>query len=367
MRRMFGWCVLVVLLLGVMPAQGQGEALLTLSHEDAVLGAAWNADGSRILTYSAGGVWVWDVLTGEVLLILDHEQELWGPQYSPDESRILTFSFDGARAWDAATGDLLFEMPHDDRLTTARWSRDGSRILTVSMDEAACLWDGETGEQLFLLDHGSPVFGATWNVDNTRLITWTWGGLVTTWDGETGINLAEFRPADDIKTVAFSPDQTRFLAASHFIWGDDPPDDHVLVYTVEDEEFVIGFGHELQVQGAAWNADGTRILSWSDTRPLAADVPRQGLAQVWDVATGDEIARMEHPDEVRRAAWSPDETRIFTLSLNTIRVWETASGKLLFTFDHEDTATGAAWSADGTRLLSWSEDGTARVWVVGHE
>ena len=48
---------------------------------------------------------------------------------------------------------------------------------------------------------------------------------------------------------------------------------------------------------------------------------------------------------------------------------EVDSGKRTFTVVLEAPVYGAQWNADETRVLSWSEDGTARVWdaAAGYE
>jgi WD40 repeat protein len=45
-------------------------------------------------------------------------------------------------------------------------------------------------------------------------------------------------------------------------------------------------------------------------------------------------------------------------------VWDAADGTELLTLRHENVVDGAAWNGDETRLLTWSLDGTARVWPV---
>lgn len=35
---------------------------------------------------------------------------------------------------------------------------------------------------------------------------------------------------------------------------------------------------------------------------------------------------------------------------------------LVFTFSHEDTVDGAQWNQNESQLLTWSDDGTAKVW-----
>ena len=81
-----------------------------LQHEDSVLGAVFNRDESRILTWSADKTArLWDARTGQPLgPALQHENPVWGALFSRDESRILTWSDDKtARLWTRAPGSTL--------------------------------------------------------------------------------------------------------------------------------------------------------------------------------------------------------------------------------------------------------------------
>ena len=75
-------------------------------------------------------------------------------------------------------------------------------------------------------------------------------------------------------------------------------------------------------------------------------------------------AIMEHNGAVIGAEIDPGGTRVLTWSEDgTARVWEAASGKALSApMKHDEGVWGASFDKDGTRVLTWSVDGTARVW-----
>jgi hypothetical protein len=78
----------------------QKQTIPSLRHEGIVLGAAFNGDGSRILTWSEDGTArLWDAASGEqVLPPLRHEGAVGGAAFNGDGSRLLTWSDDGTRA-----------------------------------------------------------------------------------------------------------------------------------------------------------------------------------------------------------------------------------------------------------------------------
>lgn len=87
------------------------------------------------------------------------------------------------------------------------------------------------------------------------------------------------------------------------------------------------------------------------------------LARVWDLATGDELARLEHGLLVASVAFSPDGTKLATGSLDsTARVWDVTSGEQLAYLPHDLPVNAVAFSPDGETLATASNDGVARLW-----
>jgi WD40 repeat protein len=73
-----------------------------------------------------------------------------------------------------------------------------------------------------------------------------------------------------------------------------------------------------------------------------------------------------HDSDVTGAAFSPDGTRIVTFSLDgTARLWDAATGgQIAVLRDHDKAVEDAAFSPDGTRVVTASSDQTARIWNV---
>ena len=126
--------------------------------------------------------------------------------------------------------------------------------------------------------------------------------------------------------------------------------------------------HRLNIRRAVWSPDDTRIVTAGE----------DGMAVVWDAATGQDIAALvghgrrneSGSRNLYDAAWSPDGSRIVTTGVDcTARVWDATSGAELVTFlGHVRDGLGscsvndAAWSPDGGRIVSGGDDSTARVW-----
>jgi WD40 repeat protein len=76
---------------------------------------------------------------------------------------------------------------------------------------------------------------------------------------------------------------------------------------------------EEAVWSVAFSPDGTRLATGSDDDHV----------RLWDVASGEEIARLEgHTERISVVAFSPDGARLVSGSDDgTIRLWDVASGR----------------------------------------
>ena len=96
-----------------------------------------------------------------------------------------------------------------------------------------------------------------------------------------------------------------------------------------------------------------RSLSWSPDGSRLAAAADDGLANIWDVRTGQELHKLSgHSGAVYAIAWSPDGSRLATGSWdNTLRIWHPDTGRLLCTLmGSSSQITCLAWSSNGHQL-----------------
>ena len=82
--------------------------------------------------------------------------------------------------------------------------------------------------------------------------------------------------------------------------------------------------------------------------------------RVWDVETGEQVQDFEGTFV---AGYSADGHRLIAAGGTAIRIWEAETGRLLASLEgHSDQVRSASFSPDGTRIVTVSLNGTAKVW-----
>jgi WD40 repeat protein len=344
-----------------------GSLLARLEHEAAVTAMKFSPDGSRLATASGVTVRLWDRAPTE-LVRLRHEQDVSGVVFSPDGSQVATRispplfgSRQPVMLWDTATGRERARLPHRHIVTTVSFVRDGTRIATVSEEKTARLWDVATGQEVAQLRHGTSIGKARFSPDGTRmLLLGDFELKASLWDLTTGREIGRLRHGRNILAVAFSPDSTRLVSfdagKTTRLWitatGREQP------WGARTRLWDAASGREqpwteLMTQWtAAFSPDGTRLATGSADQ----------MVRLWEPASGEEMARLQHDNTITLVTFSPDGTRLATRTDRMLRLWDPAGGQETARLEHDNTITLVTFSPDGTRLATCTAGHTIRLW-----
>lgn len=105
-------------------------------------------------------------------------------------------------------------------------------------------------------------------------------------------------------------------------------------------------------------------VAWSPDETQLATVLDSGAVDVWDVATGKQVAVLGSHPGASGVAWSPNGTWIAAVGGTHVSVWDAATGQLAHTLAAEaaDGCTkGLAWTPD-SKLLASCVGGTVLIW-----
>ena len=201
----------------------------------------------------------------------------------------------------------------------ARWPADSrnAQLVADSLIGGLCLDE--------VLHHPAEVRGAVWGARGSHILSW--GDGVRVWNAESGEVLVEFGRGE-------APDTT---------------------------------------DGAILAPAGSRVLAWAF----------YGSARLWDAKTGRLLREFEQPRYIHELRFDRDGRRVLGWgSSGKAWLWDLAAGTLLAEFLHDDVSgyefdelahddravkraarvRGAAFDREEERVLSWGNDGTARLW-----
>jgi WD40 repeat protein len=294
--------------------------LLYTLRADIIIGAAFSADGSRVITssveraYATNGVErAWDASSGLPVAL--------APQ---TDNRSVTVE-DGAANVRTADGRVVVSV-HDDasRVNTARLVGNGTRIATLSDNYTASLWDTATGRRLFMFGgRFDRLGGVMYSPDGARIVTW--GGAdppsaaeepTRIWDAANGRLLHALPTFGAVST--FSLDARQFAMKE---W------DIVTIFDTHTGQATRTLGIESRhepVHSVVFSPDGTRLLTGDPWN----------TASLWDIATGEVVLRLRPFDPtipgvrpgplgvVTDASFSPNGTRILTVGRGVAQVWD---------------------------------------------
>ena len=105
---------------------------------------------------------------------------------------------------------------------------------------------------------------------------------------------------------------------------------------------------------ATFSPDGRRLVTVNGSQ--------DGVAELWDVTSGERLAVLRHEKSVKAAAFSPDASTIVTTANDLIRLWDVASGRELGTVGVHVGAGAIVFSPDGQRVATASDK--VRIWPL---
>lgn len=273
---------------------------------------------------------------------------------SPDAKQLSVQTSGGISLTNPVTGQLTVRLigPQAKAAWGGGFSQDG-RFLSIAIDQEMLVWQTEPGRLVKRLAMAEPMAGFGWSARGRYL---SWGensGRVALLE-TAGATVRELIPRSrDFKVIGFdasySSDEKLFTYNQRRIPGGMPPPK---IWNLETGQLMARFPDRNEARGATFFPGGRDILLCG-----------AGRFGIWKLDPPAETEVLPgHRAEAWAAAFCPDGKFLATASDDigeraTIRFWDPASGKQLAGWKgHASMVSALAFSPDGRTLASASLD-----------
>ncbi|XP_065793438.1 apoptotic protease-activating factor 1 isoform X2 [Muntiacus reevesi] len=379
--------------------------LVVRPHTDAVYHACFSEDGQRIASCGADKtLQVFKAETGEKLLeIKAHDDEVLCCAFSADDRFIATCSVDKkVKIWNSMTGELVrIYDEHSEQVNCCHFTNNSNHLLlaTGSNDYFLKLWDLNQEEcRNTMFGHTNSVSHCRFSPDDQVLASCSADGTLKLWDVKSAnerksINVKQFflnseEPQEDLEVIvkccSWSADGARIMVAAKnkvFLWETKKVcknsatvlKQEMDVVFQENEVAVLAVDNIRRLQLINGNTGQVDYLTEAQVSCCCLSPNLQYLAfggedgaiQILELLNNRIFqSRNGHKSTVRHVQFTADgKTLISSSDDSAVQIWNWQSEDPFFLQAHQETVKDFRLLKN-SRLLSWSFDGTVKVWNI---
>lgn len=311
---------------------------------------SWSLDSSKIMAAAKNRLFIFGVKTGDLLmeLLVSHHTTIQYCDFCPNSPlAAVALSHYTVELWNTDSASKLAECSgHLSWVHCVAFSLDGSLLLTSSEDQTVRLWETRkvcksTATTL------KQDFDVVFKGEEITVLAPDEGGHLQLFNGKTGDFISQSGPQQyGINCCCLSRDL--YFAA---IGGEDGS---VRVLEIPSTNILKSrIMHNKSVQYCQFTADGqTLISSFAD-----------GVIQVWEWTFEKAMLLQGHVEAVKKFRLL-ESSRLLSWSFDgTVKVWKITTGKLeVDRICHEASILSCDVSPDASKFVSTCADKSAKVW-----
>lgn len=308
---------------------------------------SWSADGDRIIVAAKNKVLLLDIHTSGLLAEIHtgHHSTIQYCDFSPyDHLAVIALSQYCVELWNIDSRVKVADCRgHLSWVHGVMFSPDGSSFLTASDDQTIRVWETRKvckNSAIVLKQEIDVVFQ-----ENEM--------MVLAVDNIRGLQLIagktgqiDYLPEAQVSCCCLSP-HLEYVA-----FGDEEGAIKIIELP-NNRVFSSGIGHKKAVRHIQFTADGKTLISSSE----------DSVIQVWNWQTEEYVFLQAHQETVKDFRLLRD-SRLLSWSFDgTVKVWNVITGRIERDFTcHQGTVLSCAISSDATKFSSTSADKTAKIW-----
>ena len=261
------------------------------------------------------------------------------------------------------TGWEVAYLPHEREVRAIAFSPDGKYLATTTVQKTR-VWDAATNQEITCLEGSGVGQAVTFSRGGRYLVTTDPGGGVVVWEVGKGWPKIMSMPHPHVVLAAtFSPDEKLLATAGA---------DHMLrLWEVATGDEMARIPHERDVTDVAFSPDGSYLATatgniYTNFRSPSGLLPAENhAARLWKVTDGGgyEVGHMLHKNNVQAVAFSPDGKFLATASWDcSTGILEVATGNEIVRIPHEQSVEDVVFSPDGKYLATVSRD--VQLWEI---
>ncbi|MCP4401717.1 MAG: hypothetical protein GY801_31005 [bacterium] len=260
-------------------------------------------------------LWVWEhgryerALAGPIKHVDSDKQGIVRVNFHPSSDYLAVSGKNALAVWNWRE-DLqkVMEIEYDDPIVSQTFNQRGDLLAMASGNTATVwTWQSKTSKENFLsLPHPDLVASVAFKGDSDQLLTVAADNLVRLWDVDAGQVISSF-PIEsrlsepqtdyyDLRQVAFSPDGRYLIAPTLYVHD-------TRIWDVEREKVLT----TLQTKGEFSELElGIYTPTFSADGKYLSTKTHNVIAQIWDVASGKEVTRLNRSSAIWALALSSD-------------------------------------------------------------